>query len=219
MNSLNTAVQPLLQCSGCPTSNQCKRWAALLQSQQVLNKMPLQFLRTSFPPKQSRAQRSPLCLLWGNVFGTHEQSPPPPGAAQQRYWGCPSPAPTRPGCIGWRRKGGMSPQWWHGEGEAPCPRGSSADTSSRGTLRGAPSRARSTSLSSSVQPYPGPICMSVCPWHGTVPLRSPPRGSGSPARPGADVPSTPSRHGRDRSEPGGWDSPGNSSTLPCPCSP
>lgn len=109
MNSLNTAVQSLLQCSGCPTSNQCKRWAALLQSQQVLNKMPLQFLRTSFPPKQSRAQRSPLCLLWGNVFGTHEQSPPPPGAAQQRYWGCPSPAPTRPGCIGWRSKRGNVP--------------------------------------------------------------------------------------------------------------
>lgn len=56
MNSLNTAIQPLLQCSGCPTSNQCKRWAVLLQSQQVLNKMPLQFLRTSFPPQ---AEQSP----------------------------------------------------------------------------------------------------------------------------------------------------------------
>lgn len=85
-------------------------------------------------------------------------------------------------------------------------------TSGHGTLRGTPIGARSASLSSSVQPH------RPRPWHRTVPLRSPPRGSGSPARPGADVPSAPQHHGRDLSEPGRRDPPGSSARL-CPCSP
>lgn len=199
--------------SGRPTPSQRECWAAHLQSQHVLNKMPHLFQQTSFSPPQGRARRSPPCLLMGQRV-RHPGGVPAPLQVQlsSANGAAPAPLPPGPAAKGGEGGGGCPSSGGTGRGKrrtlGVCLQG----TSGHGTLRGTPSGARSASLSSSVQPH------RPRPWHRTVPLRSPPRGSGSPARPGADVPSAPQHHGRDRSEPGRRDPPGSSARL-CPCSP
>lgn len=177
-----------------------------------LTKCPIRSSRHLSPPRRAEPGAHRLAFLWGNAFGTQEESPPPSRCSSAALMGLPQPR-SHLARLQRVEKGGRCPSS-SGTGRGKrrtlgvCLQG----TSGHGTLRGTPIGARSASLSSSVQPH------RPRPWHRTVPLRSPPRGSGSPARPGADVPSAPQHHGRDLSEPGRRDPPGSSARL-CPCSP
>lgn len=114
--------------SGRPTPSQRECWAAHLQSQHVLNKMPHPFQQTSFSPPQGRARRSPPCLLMGQRV-RHPGGVPAPLQVQLSSANGAAPAPLPPGPAakgGEGVGGGMSQQRWHGEREAPYPRGLSA---------------------------------------------------------------------------------------------
>lgn len=178
-----------------------------------LTKCPICSSRHLSPPPQGRARRSPPCLLMGQRV-RHPGGVPAPLQVQlsSANGAAPAPLPPGPAAKGGEGGGGCPSSGGTGRGKRPTLGVCLQGTSGHGTLRGTPIGARSASLSSSVQPH------RPRPWHRTVPLRSPPRGSGSPARPGADVPSAPQHHGRDLSEPGRRDPPGSSARL-CPCSP
>lgn len=177
-----------------------------------LTKCPIRSSRHLSPPRRAEPGAHRLAFLWGNAFGTQEESPPPSRCSSAALMGLPQPR-SHLARLQRVEKGGRCPSSsGTGRGKRPTLGVCLQGTSGHGTLRGTPIGARSASLSSSVQPH------RPRPWHRTVPLRSPPRGSGSPARPGADVPSAPQHHGRDLSEPGRRDPPGSSARL-CPCSP
>lgn len=177
-----------------------------------LTKCPICSSRHLSPPRRAEPGAHRLAFLWGNAFGTQEESPPPSRCSSAALMGLPQPR-SHLARLQRVEKGGRCPSSsGTGRGKRPTLGVCLQGTSGHGTLRGTPIGARSASLSSSVQPH------RPRPWHRTVPLRSPPRGSGSPARPGADVPSAPQHHGRDLSEPWRRDPPGSSARL-CPCSP
>lgn len=177
-----------------------------------LTKCPICSSRHLSPPRRAEPGAHRLAFLWGNAFGTQEESPPPSRCSSAALMGLPQPR-SHLARLQRVEKGGRCPSSsGTGRGKRPTLGVCLQGTSGHGTLRGTPIGARSASLSSSVQPH------RPRPWHRAVPLRSPPRGSGSPARPGADVPSAPQHHGRDLSEPGRRDPPGSSARL-CPCSP
>lgn len=177
-----------------------------------LTKCPICSSRHLSPPRRAEPGAHRLAFLWGNAFGTQEESPPPSRCSSAALMGLPQPRSHLARLQRVEKRGRCPSSGGTGRGKRPTLGVCLQGTSGHGTLRGTPIGARSASLSSSVQPH------RPCPWHRTVPLRSPPRGSGSPARPGADVPSAPQHHGRDLSEPGRRDPPGSSARL-CPCSP
>lgn len=177
-----------------------------------LTKCPIRSSRHLSPPRRAEPGAHRLAFLWGNAFGTQEESPPPSRCSSAALMGLPQPRSHLARLQRVEKGGGCPSSSGTGRGKRPTLGVCLQGTSGHGTLRGTPIGARSASLSSSVQPH------RPRPWHRTVPLRSPPRGSGSPARPGADVPSAPQHHGRDLSEPGRRDPPGSSARL-CPCSP
>lgn len=82
--------------SGRPTPSQRECWAAHLQSQHVLNKMPHLFQQTSFSPPQGRARRSPPCLLMGQRV-RHPGGVPAPLQVQLSSANGAAPAPLPPG--------------------------------------------------------------------------------------------------------------------------
>lgn len=177
-----------------------------------LTKCPIRSSRHLSPPRRAEPGAHRLAFLWDNAFGTQEESPPPSRCSSAALMGLPQPRSHLARLQRVEKGGGCPSSSGTGRGKRPTLGVCLQGTSGHGTLRGTPIGARSASLSSSVQPH------RPRPWHRTVPLRSPPRGSGSPARPGADVPSAPQHHGRDLSEPWRRDPPGSSARL-CPCSP
>lgn len=93
-----------------------------------LTKCPICSSRHLSPPRRAEPGAHRLAFLWGNAFGTQEESPPPSRCSSAALMGLPQPrshlARLQRVEKGWG--GGMSQQQWHGEREAPYPRGLSA---------------------------------------------------------------------------------------------
>lgn len=93
-----------------------------------LTKCPIRSSRHLSPPRRAEPGAHRLAFLWGNAFGTQEESPPPSRCSSAALMGLPQPrshlARLQRVEKGWG--GGMSQQQWHGEREAPYPRGLSA---------------------------------------------------------------------------------------------
>lgn len=131
-----------------------------------LTKCPICSSRHLSPPRRAEPGAHRLAFLWGNAFGTQEESPPPSRCSSAALMGLPQPRSHLARLQRVEKRGRCPSSGGTGRGKRPTLGVCLQGTSGHGTLRGTPIGARSASLSSSVQPHPTP---SVAP-HGAPSL-------------------------------------------------